>query len=171
MKKIFMTSVLLLTLTASGCSYVIDSIEGAITDRASFSVEVSVDRVADTVTVSWKDAFGGEAFAGYEILVSAEADNEFAGYEVAAAGYDINQGIVIGSLNDSTTRSVTIPYNAAVMDGHTYFYRLAVVHWDKEKEADRNEDWTDPPWASNKAQWYNGHSNIEKVSGVVQVDF
>lgn len=171
MKKILLMCVLVLAALSSGCSYVIDSIEGAITDRASFSISVSVDRNADTVILTWDDSFGGEAFAGYEILVSEEADNEFAGYVVAAAGYDISQGTVIGSLTDSATRSVTIPYNAAVMDGHTYFYRLAVVHWDKEKEADRNEDWTDPPWASNKADWYNGHSNIEKVSGVVQVDF
>lgn len=171
MKKITILCILFLTALSSGCSYVIDSIEGAITDRASFSITVSVNRNSDTVTLSWDDSFSGEAFAGYEVLVTTEADNEFVGYEVAAAGYNIGQGIVISSLNDSGTRSVTIPYNASVMDGHTYFYRLAVVHWNEEDEEERDKEWTSPSWRSDPGYWYDGHSNIEKVSGVVQVDF
>lgn len=168
----------LLLMGGLSCSYVMDSVEGAITKRSSFSVDVKVD--GTNITFDWsKDApsIDAEAFAGYEIYVSDTANDEFAGYSVLRAGYDINAIVpgTDGDLLSTTTNSVQVSLAAIPIDyrtpGNTYFFRVGIIYWDEETQEDRDENWTNPVWSGNEEYYYKTGSSIEEVSGGAMVEF
>ncbi len=162
----------------TGCSYVVDAIEGAIMNRSSFSIEASYN--GGFVDISWDESGGGEAFAGWEIYMTKEPDDEYAGYAVVAARYDLEP------LNVNIGESSTITFvDDAVLalgaansfslnvgginpgDAGVYFFRVGKIHWDEEDQDKRDDDF--PTWASDEG-YYEGETNIGAISGQARVE-
>jgi hypothetical protein len=176
MKKLCILSTVLLLLSGIGCSYVMDSVEGAITKRSSFGVDVTKGA---GLTFNWsKDApsIDAGAFAGYEIYITSERNNEFSGYQLFA-GNSLNPGAAsVGEqtqLDNPATQSVTISSYTLPNGPGTYFFRVGVIYWDEKDPNKRNSDWTIPPFASNKSYYYitTKQTDIEKISGGTMVTF
>lgn len=171
----------ILLAAATGCSYVVDAVEAQIMNRASFSITVT-DNHNGTVTVDWEDIddLDSGAFAGYEIYVTDTPNDEFAGYRVIAAEYSLSSSTDVDSgLHYDTTRSATVNFtpNSA---GDVYYFRVAAIYWDEEKESDREKNWTfdkvGHTWTSSypdsENRWfYENKSGIDKVSGGLRVQF
>lgn len=175
---------------ASGCSYIMDSIEGELTDRASFSIEASYDPVLDRVTIKWDEHGSGDDFAGYEIYITEEPNDEYVGYELAASYYETHDyiGWLSGDLKSSSTGSCTLDVNAllgalAIADGYgpgIYFFRVGLIDWDESDEDDRVDDYyCGVNWNSEVFTWgaytcreanYYSNTNIESVSGYAMVE-
>ena len=159
-----------------------DSIEGQLTDRASFSIEASYDPVLDRVTIKWDEHGSGDDFAGYEIYITEEPNDEYVGYELAASYYETHPYIGLsGDLKSSSTGSCTLDVNAllgalAIADGYgpgIYFFRVGLIDWDESDEDDRVDDyigginWNIEP---NRRDNYWIHTDIESVSGYAMVE-
>ncbi|HEY1407138.1 MAG TPA: hypothetical protein VF857_11060 [Spirochaetota bacterium] len=178
---LFLTAILF--VSGMGCSYVMDSVEGAITKRSSFSVGVS--RTGNQFTLDWskdKPSINTEAFAGYEIYITDEANNEFAGYELLLSGHPDSKSKAgnSASLLDPATSNVTFTYNVSSLSGQTYFFRVGVIYWDEEKEADRSKNWTTAKgysfdWNGSSTTvvqyFYPIKSKLDKISGGTMVQF
>ena len=108
--KLFIGIAAFMILTASGCSYVSDYIEAQITDRASFSIDA--EYIPGTgVVIRWNES-GSTNFAGFEVYITEEADDEYAGYTIIAGPYSSISSetyyVTGGSLDISTTNSFTV---------------------------------------------------------------
>lgn len=188
---LFITALMLLNI---GCSYAMDMIEGAITDRASFSINVTYNN--PLVTISWSKAPGFN-FAGYEVYISEEKNDEYVGYDLAVSYYtqapynseipeNQNQLITLNPLNNLNqpgTRQVVLNANGLLTSGSNsygkgiYFFRLGLIKWDESDETKRIETyynngvdlWSDDP-SGNRWQNYKIHTDLDEVSGYGMVN-
>lgn len=189
--KIFMKYILfLIIITQVNCSYVMDSIEGAIRQRASFKISVSFENSTNMITVDWPDAeseVSSDAFAGYEIYITEDINDEYANYQVVVARYDIAGNIINSSLSSSTfnTQQINVVYSSSISniqfnnsniavptEGGVIFIRVGVIDWDKSSSEDRDDDW-EPYWSgltpyyfsTDKEWFYTNKSNLSEISG------
>ena len=156
MKILIKTSIIaLLTLVLMpGCSYVSDAVEGAITERASFSIDASFD--GSDVNISWDETDTSEGFAGIEIYRTSRPNDEYSKYDLVASRY-VNSGGYALSSGNTTFYS----YTPVGLYG-TYFYRVGIIHWDKEKEKDRTPQ---NGYDGTTQENYQDHTDIDKISG------
>ncbi|MGL4370290.1 MAG: hypothetical protein ACRCUT_11565 [Spirochaetota bacterium] len=163
----------------TGCSYVADYIEGSITNRASFSITVEPTETAHTYNIDWSSAgdVSDEDFAGYEIYVTEEADDEFSGYTVIAACYSLSDEMVVDSyLSDEETREMDIDLTDICQSGRIYYFRVAVITWGSNEE-DRSENWTtengyEENWSAGGSEYfYNKKSSLSEISGGCPIVF
>ncbi len=151
-------------LALVNCSYVMDSIEASITERSAFSIKGSFNPDTNEVAISWsggKAGAGDEAFAGYEIYMTKQADNEFVGYTVKSAPYDLGEGVMTGADSNDNAQELTytIVYDAQLRRYSTdsttlsinssfsgiQFFRVGVIHWSVDTKLKRaGEDDDDP---------------------------
>ncbi|MGB4269862.1 MAG: hypothetical protein WBK20_11870 [Spirochaetota bacterium] len=167
-KKIIQILILWAIVTAiTGCSYMADYIEGEISNRASFSISARyIDGTG--VRVEWSVNPDNDSFAGYEIYMTEEPDNEFADYIVVGARYTISTSPYFqekNSLADPPTTSFT--HNQLPVPG-IYFYRVGVIKWD---EHDYNNDGKDEkkPTLPNQSL-YESYTEITDISGSAMVE-
>lgn len=166
--------IIILVLTAalisgSGCSYVADYIEGALTNRAGFSIDAYYD--GSDVIVSWSESGSGDGFAGYEVYMTEEANNEFADYILVGApiyefthtGTSLYYDNTLNSLKSSksfTHHSTFLP------PGGVYFYRVGIISWDKvDSDNDGDEDDYPDPTYNN----YISKTSVTQISGSARV--
>lgn len=139
----------------TGCSYVSDMVEGRITKRASFSIEAVYDG-SSNVTLSWTKTDSSLDFAGIEIYVTSEPNNEYSKYDlVAKRTFPSTNSLSIGS-----TTSYTVPKESPA---GVYFYRVGFVHWDEPYDKR-------PSLYTEDQANYNIHTDIEEISGSARVD-
>lgn len=142
-------------LSFTGCSYVSDSIEGAIMDRAAFSVSATYS--GGNVTVTWDETDSSSEFAGIEIYRTKNKNDEYSDYEVVATRF------TDGALASGTTTTLTVDANLpnTVSSGEIYFYRVGIIHIGKD----------DNDYLYNAASTtdYNAHTDIDKISGYAKV--
>lgn len=143
----------------TGCSYVSDYVEGAITDRASFAVKAEYITATGEVILTWKKTDTGSDFAGIEIYRTSKEDDEYANYTRIATRYT-DTSLAAGT---TTTFTDTTPPSG------TYFYRVGFIHWDQSTEKRTLENvyipaYPDLGW-DDESPNYNTHTDINKVSG------
>lgn len=162
-------------IASTGCSYAVDAVEGAITKRASFSV--SVTHTGTNCTIDWSNlsSVDEDSFAGFEIYVTDEANDEFAGYTVLAAPYDLGdsaQELVSESLYESSTRSATVSFPSGTA-GKVYYFRVGVVTWNVSTEEDRSKQWSgwSRSYGSLNKTFYFNSTSLGKISGGAKVVF
>lgn len=176
----FLSGVIVLT-AGVGCSYLSDAVEGAITNRAAFSIDASYNRSAQQVTLTW-DETGGSNFAGYEIYITDEQDNEYAGYTLVESKWSNGLG-TSSHLEDVSRGYYTHDVNSIVSSSFpngpgTYFYRIGIIEWDDDLDERTDDNGYSHPYDPNNPSstaWdneynYNNQTNIDKISGYVQVD-
>jgi len=181
------TAILAATMiaTVTACSYVVDVVERSITKRASFSITATYDPGTKNVTITWTESAGGN-FAGFEVYVTTEPDDEYSDYAVAAAGYTISSNAFFEtapSLLDSGTRSYTFSAQEIYDDGASpntvinyvmgpgrYFFRLGIINWDEDPDERTYENGYTEPWDLNKAVNYPANTDISEISGLAAVD-
>jgi len=170
MKYMIPIMCVLAVMAGTGCSYVSDAIEGAIMERSSFSIEAE-NLGGDNIQIRWSELGSGQNFAGYEIYITDEADNEYAGYELVASRY---YNDLSANLDDSYTNSYT--YSDAGRSG-VYFYRVGIINWDEDPEDRTIENGYSPeydefdPTAFETSSNYAGNTDIDKISGYARVVF
>jgi len=173
MKRIYVSSkiftalyaVLLFAIfTAPGCSYVSDAIEGALTNRAGFSIDAYYD--GTNVIVSWSESGSGSGFAGYEVYMTEEPNNEFADYIVVGARYNIGQSsYFIHDTNLEFSQSFTHS-NFNLPDPGVYFYRVGIISWNKiDADGDGEED----DYPTDDIGNYISKTSVSKISGSARV--
>lgn len=153
----------LLQFIFTGCSYVSDMVEGAITDRASFSIQAQ--QVGSNVVITWSKTDLSTDFAGIEIYRTRKANDEYSGY-ITIADRDDDASLASG---------VTVSYthlNANSTKG-VYFYRVGIIHWDESQDKRTNENGYFPEYPD--AGWdgttnYNNHTDIDAISGSARVE-
>jgi len=160
-----------------------DSVEGAITKRSSFSVDVK--RSGNSFTLDWsKDSpsIDDEAFAGYEIYITESPNDEFSGYRILLSGHSANPGDIgyDSALQNSSIKNITFTYDTSAMSGKTYFFRVGVINWSEEKESDRSKNWTTENgylynWSAGDSTaveyYYKNDSSLDEISGATMVTF
>lgn len=170
MKILIKTTIIaLLTLVLMpGCSYVSDAVEGAITDRASFSIDVEYNK--PNLTITWDETDTGEGFAGFEIYRTKQPDDEYSDYTLVASRYVDESGADVGPGNydnlDSGYKD-SFTYTPSGLNG-AYFFRVGIIHWDDEKEKDRTVDHgyvNGYPGAWDNVTNYNSKTDVDKISG------
>jgi len=150
--------ILFFSITAfftSGCSYVSDMIEGAITDRATFSADATYS--GGNITITWDtQSTDPNYFAGIEVYRTKYPNDEYSKYITVADRY-----IYPGDGLDSAITNGFM-YNASDVESNpgTYFYRVAYIYWD-DAVADRT-------YGSTQSDYQN-HTNIDSISGYAEV--
>ncbi len=149
----------LLTASLTGCSYVSDMIEGAISQRSSFSAEAAYD--GSDVTVTWDAADSDSDFAGFEIYRTSQPNDEYSTYITVADRF------LYTSDGLDSTSTVSFTYNAADVESKPgkYFYRVGVIYWDDPVE-DRD---VEHGYIGDPETDYNDHTSIESISGYAEV--
>lgn len=150
-------SAFLLQFTFTGCSYVSDMVEGAITDRASFSIDASYNSATQEVTITWDNSDLSSDFAGIEIYRTREANNEYSGYITVADRWDPSAP----ALGSGSAGS----YSYTESEAGLYFYRVGFIHWDEPID----EDTGIRPYTEDEPN-YNIHTDINAVSGSAGVN-
>ena len=148
----------------TGCSYGMDMLEGAITDRASFSINASYD--SGYLRISWSASPSEECFAGYEVYMIPEPWNEFGTYEVIAARYTLYPSSsrffrTMPELGTRSTRYVNIPVSKSDLrygEGE-YYVRFGIIKMDKEDKDD-----SEACYPVDSANYIN-NSSLDKISG------
>jgi hypothetical protein len=174
------------------CSYAVDYIEGGITKRSSFPIDGSFS--SGLVTILWDQSEIGssnEAFAGYEIYVTQQPDNEFVGYDVIIAPYDLGQDILDSTFRRNTKNEISFNPVVYGLSG-VYFFRLGIIEWDKKTKEERagtdDDDEDTTGWMPyeghyfqeyedsnydqyDENQWfYVNKTALSKISGSVMID-
>lgn len=186
LRSYIILSVAVFLICSPGCSYIMDSIEGQLTDRASFSIEASYDPVLDRVTIKWDEHGSGDDFAGYEIYITEEPNDEYVGYELAASYYETHDyiALAIGDLKSSSTGSCTLDVSAllgaAGYGPGIYFFRVGLIDWDESDEDDRVDDYyCGVDWNSEASTWgaytcreanYYSNTDIASISGYAMAE-
>jgi hypothetical protein len=170
-------AVVALAASLSACSYMMDAIEGAITDRASFSIDAVYN--AGTISITWNES-GSTNFAGFEVYMTDEVDNEYAGYEIIGSHWaygTISSSSYYrqaSSLGNETCNSYTVDsaqvtaIRGAVASGKgpgVYFFRVGIMDWD-QNEGDRNSD---NGYTGNTFTDYCDHTEFDQISGYAKV--
>jgi hypothetical protein len=158
-KRTALFIVTLLLLSGSGCSYVMDGIEGAITKRASFSIDVTGS--GSTRNISWYDASVDlSLFAGYEIYISAQPNTEESKYNVLYSPYNLSTGNTDVTLASIGTKSKT-GINLSSFHG-VYFIRVGVVNWDDDSD-------NIATWKGTPSVYYPLHTELDQISGSYKI--
>jgi hypothetical protein len=168
---IFFALAAVFLLPLAGCSYLMDAVESAITKRASFSIDASYVP-PNSVVITWDETVSSEDFAGYEIYMTEDPDDEFVGYVAVAARYDLgSSGLPAGlvfqvepSLGTGATASFTHDVGLLALAARgTYFYRVGVINWDEDSE--------DRPWGyETDPGYYIGRTTLYSISGYAMVE-
>ncbi|MFW5770768.1 MAG: hypothetical protein ACOCX9_04975 [Spirochaetota bacterium] len=164
----------LVIFTAPGCSYVSDAIEGAITNRAGFSIDAYYDGsdVGSDVIVSWSESGSGDGFAGYEVYMTDEPNNEFADYIVVGAPVYNSTHIGTSTYYDDTLNSLkssrTFTHHSTFLPPTgVYFYRVGIISWDKiDADGDGEDDEYPDPTYNN----YISKTSVSEISGSARVE-
>lgn len=141
----------------TGCSYVSDMVEGAITERASFSIDAVNNGSNIIITWSKTDLSAPDGFAGIEIYRTRYANDEYSGYITIADRWDTV------SLASGTTTS----YSAPIPPSGVYFYRVGFIHWDKPQAERIAPEYS----GSDTESDYNSHTDIDAISGSARVQY
>ncbi len=172
LKYIIPVLCVLAMMAGTGCSYVSDAIEGAIMERSSFSIEAEYDSVNERVYINWVYSDTSQNFAGYEIYMTDQVDNEYAGYDLRASRYDrANTSSNISNLASGTVTEFTDYVDDVVhsVEEHlgpgVYFFRVGIIHWDEDPE-DRT---LDNGYTDFTETDYEKHTDIDKISGYAEV--
>lgn len=173
MKRIYVSSkifsalyvVLLFAIfTAPGCSYVSDAIEGALTNRAGFSIDAYYDDTSTNVIVSWSESGSGNGFAGYEVYMTEEPNNEFADYIVVGARYPIGTDYFEHHTDLSSSQTFT---HSNLPPPGIYFYRVGIISWDKiDADGDGEED----DYPPDEPGYYITKTSVSQISGSARVE-
>jgi len=139
----------LLQFAFTGCSYVSDYVEGKITKRASFSIDVK--QIGNDVVISWTETDTSSDFAGIEIYRTVSASDENSGYETIADRFDTPD------LSDGTTKS----YTYSNFTAGTYLFRVGFIHWDDPVD----ERTADNGYTGDTYYDYNRKTAIDEISG------
>lgn len=167
LKKIIPNIILCATVASTvACSYVVDCIEGEMTNRASFSI--SAQYVSGTgVIVEWNYDPDQESFAGYEIYMTEYPNDEFAPLIIVGGRDDFGSSsyykidTALGNIyTDQFTHDKTPPPGI-------YFYRVAVIAWD-ERDYDGDGEKESSPPSYNKSD-YESYTDIDVISGSAMV--
>ncbi|TAL33449.1 MAG: hypothetical protein EPN93_13800 [Spirochaetes bacterium] len=149
----------------SGCSYVVDAIEGAIMNRSSFTIEASYS--GGFVDIAWDESDTSDDFAGWEIYMTTDPDDEYSGYATVAAKYDLGSpgipGMIFatpGALGIGTTGTYSVNVSTLTYTG-VYFFRVGKIHWDEDDPAKRDPD---------TELYYESATNIDAISGGARVE-
>ncbi len=177
--KLFIGIAAFMILTASGCSYVSDYIEAQLTDRASFSIQAVYNAGSDTITISWNES-GGTNFAGFEIYMTEDPNDEYAGYTIIGSQWawgTISSDTFYAqgtspSLSSSTADSYTVSTTqlnairaATDMGPGNYFFRVGIMDWDQNSE-DRDAD---HGYTGSTYTDYLSHTEFDQISGYAMV--
>jgi hypothetical protein len=171
---------------STGCSYVVDAVEGAIMKRASFTIHLT-NVSGNTYTVDWGnvDDLDDEEFAGYEVYVSNRPNDEFAGLKVVAAPYDLDDsGAAISNsalyLRDTHSMTVTFP-SEFVTAGNVYYVRVGAIGWDEADDSDKADkwttaksypyDWSDSYGSAANEYYYLHKTALSQMSGGEKIQF
>lgn len=164
-----------LFLLFSSCSYMMDAIEGAIDNRASFSISAKLE--GNYVYITWDETDTGADFAGYEIEITKNPDDEYSGYATAAARYDLNinslpAGLSFQSdpaLGSSSTGSFN--HDVSLLLKGVYYYRMGIIHWndpvDKRTTKNGYEQSGSPAWDTQNN--YFNKTALNKISGYAKI--
>lgn len=166
-KKIIQTLIVWAIVTANvACSYVADYIEGEITNRASFSISAHYE-AGTGIIVEWDTNPDNDSFAGYEIYMTEEPNNEFAEYIVVGACYDIGSSFFqeVPDLQNSSTSQFI---HTNLPPPGIYFYRVGVIEWDERDYNNDGEDEKKP--SSPDKSLYELYTNIADISGSAMVE-
>jgi len=149
-----------LSTAFTGCSYVSDMVEGAITKRSSFGATATYS--GGNVTITWDKTDTSGEFAGIEIYRTSDKNDEYASYELVASRHFTTYSS--GNLSSGLTKTCTVSanYPTAVSSGDIYFYRVGIIHIGK----DSNDVLYNPSSVSD----YNAHTSIDSISGYAEVD-
>jgi len=204
MKKTIYTALKILpVLTAiligssSGCSYVMDAIEGKLRNRAAFSIDASYDSTTKKVTISW-DESGSDpdgCFPGYEIYISSEKDDEYVGYILAVSPFEYESNLIetpgidddgdlvftsdLSTLENPSTSSFVMDVSPLINSSSIqygpgkYFFRVGIIKWDRSKLDDRIDKYIGGANycnITNKEANYYIHTNIDDPSGYAMLD-
>jgi hypothetical protein len=148
-------SSLILLLSSNGCSYVSDTVEGLITDRASFTA--TAEYSAGTVTIRWDETDDSDEFAGIEIYRTSKPNDEFSSYILVASRHYtpyLNSGDLTSGF--TTTCNVDAPAISGV-----YFYRVGIIHIDTDDD--------DNPYDASNSLLYDLYTDINAISGYARV--
>jgi hypothetical protein len=163
-KMICLTICFLLT----GCSYGMDTLEGIMTNRSDFSINVSYDSTTKNLKISWSESPSTEGFGGYEVYMISEPWNEFGTYEVIAARYNLYPSslyffITKIELGSPTTKNVEIDVSSLVNPGFRdeYYVRLGIIKMKKDD--------SDNYYPVNMTNYIN-YSSLDKISGYKAAD-
>ncbi len=203
MKLIIKLFIIISFLSLVKCSYVISSIEGKITNRATFSIDVEYDDDNQQLTINWPEAqaeVDSAAFAGYEIYISEDMNNEYCDYQLVAARFDQGSNFEDDTnMNLVDTATYTIDFSYGVTgtlpqvsgatfqvpsEGGMIFIRVGIIYWDEESEDGRIENWNpdisgyyfyndvDQLSVDDAVQdWFYQHkSKLSLISGYQKVD-
>jgi hypothetical protein len=157
-------------ITMNACSYGVDLVERAITKRASFSIEATYNPTTNTITISWTES-GGTNFAGYEVYMTEEADNEYSGYVVIGAPYSISSSPLFrveSSLQYVTTNTFTMNSTqvTALPSKGRYFFRVGIIDWDEDADKRTLEN----GYTGDTLHDYTNNTDIAEISGLAMVD-
>ena len=151
-------SAMTLLLSSTGCSYVSDTIEGAITDRASFSATAEyISGPPKQVKLTWDETDDSDEFAGIEIYRTSEPNDEFSSYILVASRHNTAQ-LYFGNLESGMTTNCKV--YAPATPG-VYFYRVGIIHIDTDDD--------DNPYNADVEWEYNTYTDINAISGYARV--
>jgi len=151
----YIISSLVLVSGSTACSYVSDTVEGLITDRASFSATAEYD--GSGVIIRWDETDDSDDFAGYEIYRTSDPNDEFTSYIlVASRHYTVHK--ISGDLESGSTTSCKV--DAPITPG-IYFYRVGIIHIE-------SDDY-DIPYDASNLSYYNLYTEIDAISGYARV--
>ena len=132
---------LMMCFSITGCSYVMDSVEGGLTGRASFSINASYMEKDGTLLISWTKSITGEnveSFAGYEVYIITKPWDEFGTYELLAAPYNISPQSffrVVNALGFPHTQTAVIPVLPSDLNGvGEYYVRVGIIKRKKDED-------------------------------------
>jgi len=162
MRLLALTIPFLMLIT--GCSYVSDSIEGAITDRSSFTLNAEYSKIGGHVDLTWEETDSSSNFAGIEIYRTKYPNDEYSEYILVRSRYEdsaCNQSGGDPSLgNGYTTNYSDSNLPSLPLYQGIYFYRVAFIHWDEDQE--------DADYIRNETNYYI-HTEIDSISGYGKV--
>ncbi len=145
----------IIQFTMTGCSYVSDYVEGRLSKRASFSINAAYDG-SSNVILSWTKTDTSLDFAGIEIYVTSEPNDEYVSYDLVAKRTFPSTN----SLSSGSTITYTVPKETPA---GIYFYRVGFIHWDEPYDKRPSLYTEDQPN-------YDIHTDIDEISGSARVD-
>ena len=164
---------LLLLLNLTNCSYIMDSVEGAFTNRASFSIDAyyTSDK---KIHLTWSsESSSNEGFAGYEIYMTSQPDSEYANYETVAARFTIGSSPTTSGISFDTEYE-SLKYNNFVLDitnihkAGNYFFRVGVINYDSYTDSNNVKHYY-AEIGSDSQNDYQQYSIFNSISGYEMV--
>lgn len=169
MRRLSAAAISLLFALLLGCSYGMDMLDRALTNRANFSISGSYS--GGNVTLDWSSAPWRDHFAGYELYMTRYPDNPESDYEVIAAGYDINTSHASGAnfTEDASLRSIITKSFAFPVTGATagrYYFRVALITIDDYKDENGNTVY----YTVDDDFSYSSYTSVSDASGYISLD-